>query len=135
MNYSGWARRPRVFGDFYRRDILYGNAGLTGIRGEPKTTAERRQEGLHSREEVRQPESTYLPVGLLLNPRSQLMDSSSLGRCIRTYDTNRPAPASSFYLSLMLPSSSAFFPKSLPYVSHDDSTVITFVTSPIVFTI
>jgi len=36
MNYSGWAPRPRAFGDFYRRDILYGNAGPTGIRGEPK---------------------------------------------------------------------------------------------------
>lgn len=49
----------------------------------------------------RRPESTYLPVGLLLNPRSRLMDSSSLGRCMRTYDTNRPAPAS-FPVSLLL---------------------------------
>lgn len=36
MNYSGWAPRPRAFGNFYRRDILYENAGPTGIRGEPK---------------------------------------------------------------------------------------------------
>lgn len=28
--------RSRAFGNFYRRDILYGNAGPTGIRGEPK---------------------------------------------------------------------------------------------------
>lgn len=28
--------RSRAFENFYRRDILYGNAGPTGIRGEPK---------------------------------------------------------------------------------------------------
>lgn len=32
----GERETPRVFGNFYRRDILYGNAGPTGIRGEPK---------------------------------------------------------------------------------------------------
>lgn len=44
-----------------------------------ETTAGRRErEGpSRSREEARRPESTYLPVGLLLNPRSRLMDSSS----------------------------------------------------------
>lgn len=40
MNYSGWAPRPRAFGNFYRRDILYENAGPTGIRGKPKPRRE-----------------------------------------------------------------------------------------------
>lgn len=119
MNYSGWAPGPRAFGDFYRRDILYGNAGPTGIRGELKPpTRRRRRRRLRRRrgggEEgerkdlffsgggERRPESTYLPVGLLLNPRSRLMDSSSPDRCMRTYDTNRPAPASFLGLVLLL---------------------------------
>lgn len=67
----------------------------------------------------RRPESTYLPVGLLLNPRSRLMDSSSPGRCMRTYDTNRPAPAS----FLVLPSP-LLFPSRLR-VSRDASTKCT----------
>ena len=49
MNYSGWAPRPRAFGNFYRRDILYENAGPTGIRGEPKP----RREGERERERGR----------------------------------------------------------------------------------
>lgn len=91
MNCSGWAP-PRVLGDFYRRDILYGNAGPTGINRRTETRAseeEREKEGQRERETVLlllslPPlsgvwvlESTYLPVGLLLNPRSRLMDSSS----------------------------------------------------------
>lgn len=47
MNCSGWAL-PRVFGNFYRRDILYGNAGPTGIRGKPKPVRER-EEALSAR--------------------------------------------------------------------------------------
>lgn len=61
-----------------------------------ETTAGRREAKPLSWEEARRSESTYLPVGLLLNPRSRLMDSSSpmgpMHAC--TYDTNRPAPAS-----------------------------------------
>lgn len=119
MNYSRWAPGPRAFGDFYRRDILYGNAGPTGIRGELKPPTRRRrwrrlrrrrgggEEGerkdlFFSGGGERRPESTYLPVGLLLNPRSRLMDSSSPDRCMRTYDTNRPAPASFLGLVLLL---------------------------------
>lgn len=91
----GERETPRIFGNFYRRDILYGNAGPTGIRGEPKPHGGGYRRGKEEdlspssslslsfsfsffREEARRrPESTYLPVGLLLNPRSRLMDSSS----------------------------------------------------------
>lgn len=38
MNCPGWAP-PRAFGDFYRRDILYGNAGPTGINRRTETRA------------------------------------------------------------------------------------------------
>lgn len=128
MNYSGWAPGPRAFGDFYRRDILYGNAGPTGIRGELKPPTRRRRQRRRLRRRrgggeegerkdlffsgggERRPESTYLPVGLLLNPRSRLMDSSSPDRCMRTYDTNRPAPASFLGLVLLLSLSTALFP-------------------------
>lgn len=57
---------------------LVWECGPNRNKRQTETTAGRRErkEPL-SREEARRPESTYLPVGLLLNPRSRLMDSSS----------------------------------------------------------
>lgn len=57
MNCSGWAP-PRVLGDFYRRDILYGNAGPTGINRRTETRASEREE---KRERERERETGVTP--------------------------------------------------------------------------